>query len=148
MFLKNHEKRVMYSKSDNIEIMIKDKEDKVREELFQLLLSRYQVGLKTSMKGSDWAHLLYYKCHKIRFRCNRVYIDSPHWIKSKNPTINSINRKKNEYFQCAVTTLLNNEEIKKYQRITKNKPFMDKYHWEGINHPFENDDLKNLRKII
>ena len=53
MFLKNHEKRVLYSKSDNIEIMIKDKEDKVREELFQLLLSRYQVGLKTSMKGSD-----------------------------------------------------------------------------------------------
>ena len=53
MFLKNHEKRVMYSKSGKIEIMIKDKEDKVREELFQLLLSRYQVGLKTSMKGSD-----------------------------------------------------------------------------------------------
>ena len=50
----------MHSKSDNIEIMINVKVDEVTKELFQSLLSRYQIGLKTSMKGSEF---LYYKCH-------------------------------------------------------------------------------------
>ena len=35
------EKHVMHLKSNNIEIMINDKADKVVEELFQSLLSRY-----------------------------------------------------------------------------------------------------------
>ena len=42
----------MYSKSDNIEIMINVKADEVKEEFFQSRLSRYQTGLKSSMKGS------------------------------------------------------------------------------------------------
>ena len=38
--------------------------------------------------------------------------------------------------QYAVTIALNHEEIKKDpQRITKIKPFIDKYNWETINHP-------------
>ena len=45
---------VMRSKSDNIEIMISDKADEVIEELFQSLLSRYQIGLETSMRVSDF----------------------------------------------------------------------------------------------
>ena len=53
----------MHSKSDNIEIMICDKADKVFEELFQSLLKRYQIGLETSMKGNDFifdrVYLLY-----------------------------------------------------------------------------------------
>ena len=44
----------MHSKSDNIEIMIFDKADKVIEELFQPLLKRYQIGLETSLKGTDF----------------------------------------------------------------------------------------------
>ena len=41
-------------KSDNIKIMINDKADEVIKELFQSLLSRYQIGLETSMKGSEF----------------------------------------------------------------------------------------------
>ena len=45
--------------------------------------------------------------------------------------------------------MLNYEEIKKDpQRITKIKPFINKYNWEGINFPSEKDDWKNLRKIM
>ena len=44
--------------------MINDKADEVIEE--------YQIGLETSMKGSDFifecVYLLYYKCHKINFK--------------------------------------------------------------------------------
>ena len=44
----------MHSKSDNMEIMINDKADEIIEELFDSLFSRYQFGLETSMKGSDF----------------------------------------------------------------------------------------------
>ena len=53
----------MHSQGDNIEIMINDKADKVIEEHFHSHLCRYQIGLETSMKDSDFAfnyvHLLY-----------------------------------------------------------------------------------------
>ena len=51
--------------------MIIDKAGEVIENLFELLLKRYQVGLETSMSRSGvtfhCVHLLYCKCHKINF---------------------------------------------------------------------------------
>ena len=68
-------------------------------------------------------------------------IDSPDWIKNKRATINQINKKDNKCFQHAVTVALNHEEIKRDpQRITKIKPFINKYNWEGIDFPSEKDD--------
>ena len=89
----NDEERMMHSKSEYIEIMINDKADEAIEELFQPLLSRYQIGLETSMKSSEFVfgcyHLLYCKRHKINPHCGGSYIDSPDWIKNKQATINS-----------------------------------------------------------
>ena len=77
----NHEKRVIHSNRGNIEIMINDKEDEVIEKTFESLLSRYQIGLEASIKGSnftfDYVDFLYYKCHKISFKRGGSYIDSP-----------------------------------------------------------------------
>ena len=50
----NDEERVMHSESDNIEIMINDKTDEIIEKFFESLLTRYQTGLETSMRGSDF----------------------------------------------------------------------------------------------
>ena len=44
----------MHLKGNNIRIMINDKANEVIEKKFQLLLSRYQIGLETSMRGSDF----------------------------------------------------------------------------------------------
>ena len=53
----------LHSKSDNIEFMIYDNSDEVIEELFVSLLNRHEIGLETSMRGSDFisdcVHLLY-----------------------------------------------------------------------------------------
>ena len=72
----NNEECVMHSKSENVKIMINDKEDKVIEEHFQSL----QVGLETSRKGSDLVidcvHLLYCNCREISFKRVESYIDS------------------------------------------------------------------------
>ena len=63
------EERLMHSKSDNIEFMIYDNADEVIQELFESLLNRYQIGVETSMKRSDFifncVYLLYCKCHEI-----------------------------------------------------------------------------------
>ena len=79
---------VTHSVSDNIEIIIYDKEDEAFKGLFESLLSRYQTGLKTLMKGTDfifdYVHFLYYKCHKISLNHCGLYKDSPDWIKSND----------------------------------------------------------------
>ena len=67
--------------------MINDKADEVIEAPFRSPLSIYQIGLETSMKGSefvfDCVHLLYDKCHKINLKRGGSYIDTPDWIKNK-----------------------------------------------------------------
>ena len=55
-------KAVMHSKYGNIQIMINYKADKVIEELFQSLFSRYQIGLEASMRGSNFIILNVIKC--------------------------------------------------------------------------------------
>ena len=56
-------------------------------------------------------------------------------------------KKKTNAFNAPV--LLNYIEIKKYpQIISKNKLFINKYNWEGINFPSEKDDWKKLEKNI
>ena len=86
---------------------------------------------------------MYYKCYKINLNCVGSYIDYPDFIKSKKATINPINKKENKCFQYAVTVALHYVEIGKHaERITKIKPFINKYSWEGINFPSEKDDLK------
>ena len=121
----NDEECVMPAKGDNIEIMINDKADAVIKELFE-----------SPKKDNDdelvfnYIYLLYYKCHKISTNRGRLSVNSPDWI--KKATINPINKKDNKCFQYAVTVALNHEEIKKdLLRITKIKPFINKYDWEG-----------------
>ena len=84
----------MYSKSDNIEFMLYDNANEFVNELFESLLSRYQIGLETSMRGSDFlfdsVQLLYYKCNKIKFKRGGLYIDSPDWTKRKKATVNNM----------------------------------------------------------
>ena len=90
---------------------------------------------------------MYYKCQKINPNYGGSYIDSPDWIKKRKETINPINKKDKKCFQYAVTVELNYEEIKKdMQRITKIKPFINKYNWEGINFLSEKDDWKKFEK--
>ena len=68
----------MHSKNDNIKTVIIDKSDEVIEEPFEPHL--YQIGLKTSMKGTELSfhciQLLYYKCHNINLNHAGSYIES------------------------------------------------------------------------
>ena len=108
----------MHSKSDNIEIMINDEADEVIKEHFDSLKNRNQSSLE-SIKDSEF---VFYYVHLLSD------IDSPDWIKNKKATINPINKKDNKCFQYAITVSLNYEQIRKHvERITKIKPFINKY---------------------
>ena len=114
----------MHSKSDNIKVMAQDNPDEIIEELFDLLLCRYQIGLETQMRGSDCVNLLYHKCQKINFKRCGSCTDSPDWIKITT-TINPKNHH-DRCFQYAATVALNFDEIKKGpQRVSNIKPFIN-----------------------
>ena len=76
-----------------------DNVNKFVDELFESLLSRYQNGLETSIRGIDFisysVQLLYYKCHKINCECHGSYFHSPGWIKRKKH-----NKFKNDDDKC------------------------------------------------
>ena len=67
----------MHLKHKNIEFMIYDNTNEVVDKLFESLLSRYQIGLETLMRRNNFTfdsiQFLYYKCHKINFKCQFIY---------------------------------------------------------------------------
>ena len=81
------EVRTMYTKSDNVNILIGSDTNNVIEELFKSTLERYQSVLEESMRGSefvfDCVNELHYKLHKVDLNRGRSYIDSPRWLKNK-----------------------------------------------------------------
>ena len=108
------ETRIMYTRSDNIEIRFGDDNDDIIENLFESLLKRYEENLQNKMRGSefefDGVNFLYYDFNKTTINRGRSYIDSPKWLKDKKSTINPKNND-DKYFQYAVTLELNLDQI-------------------------------------
>ena len=142
------ETRIMYTKSDNIEIMFGDDNDDIIEQLFESLLKKYEENLQNKMRGSefefDGVNFLYYDFNKTSINRGGSYIDSSKWLKDKKSTINPKNND-DKCFQYAVTLALNLDKIKKDpQRVSKIKPFIEKYSWEDIDFPSTSKDWKKI----
>ena len=72
---------------------------------------------------------LYYNLNKVSLSRGGSYMDSPKWLKNKKATINP----------------KNNEQIKDHpERISKIKPFIDKYNWKEIDFPSHSKDWKKI----
>ena len=142
------ETHIMYTRSDNIEIMFGDDNDDIIEQLFESLLQKYEENLQNKMRGSDFefdgVNFLCCDSNKTSIDRGGSYIDSPKWLKDKKSTINPKNND-DECFQYAVTLALNLDRIKKDpQRISKIKPFTEKYNWEDIDLPSTSKDWKKF----
>ena len=127
--LETGEIRTMYSKSNNVEIMMRIETDDIINKLFESFLEKYQKGLETKMKGSQFVlenvNFLYYSLHKISLNRGGSYTDSPEWLKNKGATINPQN-KDNDCFKYPITVASNHEKtLKNPQRISKVMPFID-----------------------
>ena len=69
-------------------------------------------------------------------------------MKNKKATINPKNENSN-CFQYTAAVALMYEETKPHSgRVSKSKPFINKYNWKGINYPPKIDDWNSFRKII
>ena len=142
------ETNIMYTRSDNVEIMFADDNDDIIEQRFESLLQKYEENLQNKMKGSDFefdgVNFLYYDFNKTSIYRGASYIDSPKWLKDKNSIINPKNND-NKCFQYAVTLAVNLDKIlKNPQRVSKIKPFIEKYNWEDINFPSTSKDWKKF----
>ena len=120
--------------SDNINFTFYSEVNDVSQKLFRSFCSKYQDGLKKSIKRSDFilesVRLMYCKCHKVNFKRCGSYIDSPNWTKYL-------------YIQYAATVPLNFEETASHtERVPNIIPFINKYNCEGINYPSKIDDWK------
>ena len=136
----------MYSKSDNIEVMMGNEKEKIIEEFFDTK-NRYQKHLKESMRGSefvfDCVDSLYYKLHKIPLIRGGSYIDPPQWLKNKQATIISRNDD-DKCFQYAIPVALNHEQIKSHPERMSN--IIDRYDWKEINFPSNKKDWNDVEK--
>ena len=128
----------MHTKSNNKEIMIGNETNEIITELFNSLFQKYQEGLETKMKGNSFmfynVELLYYHLHKISLNRGRSYIDSPEWLKHKKATINPKNND-DECLRYSIIAALNYAEINNPERVSKLRPFIDNYNWNGIEFP-------------
>ena len=139
---------IMYTRSDNIEIMFGDDNDDIIGQLFESLLKKYEENLQNKMRGSefefDGVNFLYNDFNKTSINRGGSYIDSPRWLKDKKSTINPKNND-DKCFRYAVTLALNLDKIKKDpQRVSKIKHFIEKYNWEDIDFPSTSKDWKLL----
>ena len=144
----SHETCIMYTRSNNIEIMFGGDNDDIIEQLFESLLKKYEENLQNKMRGSEFEFdgviFLYYDFNKTSINGGGSYIDSPKWLKVKKSTINHKNND-DKCFQYAVTLALNLHNIKNNpQRVSKIKPFIEKYNWEDIDFPSTSKDWKKF----
>ena len=142
------ETRIMYTRSDNIEIIFGDDNDDVIEQLFESLLKKYEENLQNKMRGSefefDGVNFLYYDFNKTSISRGGSYINAAKWLKDKKSTINP-KTNDDKCFQYAVTLALNLDKIQKDpQGVSKIKPFIEKYNWEDIDFPSTSKDWKKF----
>ena len=64
------------------------------------------------------------------------YIETPKWLKNKKATINPKNINDGNCFQYSIPFTLDHQSIgRDPQRISKIRPFITKYNWDGIEFP-------------
>ena len=123
--------------------------DEVIKLLFESFLKKYEENLQEKMKGSDFefdgVNFFCYDFNKTSINRGGSYIDSPQWLKNKKSTINPKNND-GKCFQYAATLSLNLNSIDNHpEKISKIKPFINKYNWKDIVFPAMSKDWKKFK---
>ena len=134
----------MHTRSVCEEFMSGSETEEIVEKLFRSLLQRYQDNLNEKVRGSDFifngVNYLFYDFNRVSISKVGSYIESPKWLKDKKCTVNQKNND-NKCFQYATTLALSFNKIDKNpQRISRIKPYIENYNWNGINFPATKKD--------
>ena len=127
----SNETRMMYTRSDNEEIMSGSDTDEVIKLLFRSFLQKYQENLQNKREDQtfifDGVNLLYYNFNKISLNRGGSYTELAKLIKDKKSIINPKNNN-HKCFQYEVTLALDYDKIDRNpQRISKIRSFIDQY---------------------
>ena len=116
----------------------------VVDDLLKSFLDDYQFSLRTKMKKSNLTY------DRVKISINRSgssYIIAKDWVIYKKAIINPNNKNDNKCMQYAIIIALNYEKIDCHpKRISKIKPFINKYDWKYINFPSHKEDWNTLEK--
>ena len=83
----------------------------------------------------------------INMRRGGSYLETSDWIKNKRAAINPKNIDDDYCFQYALPAALDHKDIgRDPQRISKIKPVISKYNWEGIEFPAGPKDWKKVEQ--
>ena len=124
--------------------------EEVLDEVRTHLMQQYKRISKT-MEASDFVFIrvveMTYHCHRVDLNRGGSYIELPDWVKNKKCCINPKNEEDNECFRWAVITALHHEQLGAHpERISKMRPFIDRYDWSGIKFPTSNNQWKKFEK--
>ena len=82
-----HDKRALFVKTKNVEIILGSDTNEIVKELFESIIQKYQELMKCSTKNSslilEGVELVNYDINKIAINRGGSYIESPTWLKSK-----------------------------------------------------------------
>ena len=150
-FNDNDKQQIMYTKSDNVNIMRGYATDDIINELFYTFKTRYQPGLETRMVGSNFTfdHIDYLEYHFNKIKLNRgsTYIPLPKQVANKKCIINPKNTKDNACFAYSITVALNHTKTaNNLQRISNIICFINNYNWTNIDFPAGPSEYKAFEK--
>ena len=74
------------------------------------------------------------------------YIELPDWVKIKKCCINPKNKDDDECFKWAVTALQYKDIGDHPERISKLRPYIDRYDWSGVELPTPSNQWKKFEK--
>ena len=140
-------KRTFYVKSKNREMRSGDNTDDILIKLLESFLENYEREENILRNGSDYVFdgvdstLVYF--HTIELRRGSSYIPSPKQVSDKKATINPQNRKDNCCFAYSIIAVFHHQDISHNpERITKPKPYLNKYNWKDIDFPAGSKEYK------
>ena len=147
----NDKKQIMYTKSDNVNIIQGYATNDIIDELFNTFKQRYQSGLETRMVGSSFTfdHIDHLDYHFNMVNLNRgsTYTPLPKRIANKKCIINPKNTNDNACFAYAIMVALNHSKISNNsQRISNIMHFVNKYNWANIDFPAGPKEYKAFEK--
>ena len=71
-------------------------------------------------------------------------METPEWLTLKRSVLNA-NNKDNKCFQYSIILSLHHKQIgRNYCRISNIEPFIDKFNWENINFPLQEQDYQQF----
>ena len=139
-FNDNDKQQIMYTKSDNVNIMRGYATNDIINELFYTFKTKYQKGLERKMVGSNFTfdHIYYLEYHFNKINLNRgsTYIPLPKHVANNKCIINPKNTKDNACFAYAIMVALNHTKIASNpQGVSNIMRFINNYNWTNIDFP-------------